>query len=184
VAQVQFSQWRVTQQAAIFRPNSFPSRPRGPSWTSRRSTRSGQSRPRRRFPPSTHAFASPLRRVELADRGSHIFSPPQREVVHGCAKFFGARAEEGSAMNGQTGLSAAIGELRPGRVQLVGAICASAHSFERPGPPRLGKAGRDLPRRTRGDGARHDQLTNAALSRAAGPARFFFDATGALISTK
>ena len=23
------------------------------------------------------AFASPLRRVELADRGSHIFSPPQ-----------------------------------------------------------------------------------------------------------
>ena len=87
-------------------------------------------------------------------------------------------------MNGQTGLSAAIGELRPGRVQLVGAICASAHSFERPGPPRLGKAGRDLPRRTRGDGARHDQLTNAALSRAAGPVRFFFDATGALISTK
>jgi hypothetical protein len=49
---------RTTQQAAIFRPNSFPSRPRGPSWTSRRSTRSGQSRPRRRFPPSMRAFAS------------------------------------------------------------------------------------------------------------------------------
>ena len=90
VAQVQVSQWRVTPQAAISRPNSFPSRPRAPSWTSRRTTRSGQSRPRRRFPLSMRAFASPLRRVELADRGSHIFSPPQREVVHKCAKFFGA----------------------------------------------------------------------------------------------
>src|SRR5262249_49787859 len=40
------------------------------------------------------AFASPLRRVELADRGSHIFSPPQCEAVHKCAKLFGARAEE------------------------------------------------------------------------------------------
>jgi len=70
------SQWRVIQQAAISRPNSFPSRPRGPSWTSRRPTRSAQSRPRRRFPPSMRAFASPLRRVELAKRGSHIFSPP------------------------------------------------------------------------------------------------------------
>src|SRR6516165_11156515 len=94
-----------TQQAAIFRPNSFPSRPRGPSWTSRRSTRSGQSRPQRRFPPSMRAFASPLCRGELADRGSHIFSPPQREVVHGCAKFFEATAEEGkrNGMNVQTG---------------------------------------------------------------------------------
>jgi hypothetical protein len=70
------SQWRVIQQAAISRPNSFPSRPRGPSWTSRRPTRSAQSRPRRRFPPSMRAFASPLRRVELAKRSSHIFSPP------------------------------------------------------------------------------------------------------------
>src|SRR4029453_17083461 len=32
------SQWRVTQLAAISRPNSFPRRPRGPSWTSRRPT--------------------------------------------------------------------------------------------------------------------------------------------------
>ena len=89
------SQWRVTQQAAISRPNSFPSRPRGPSWTSRRPTRSGQSRPPRRFPPSMRAFASPLRRVELVDSGLHFFSPPRCEVVHGCAKFFEARAEDG-----------------------------------------------------------------------------------------
>jgi hypothetical protein len=47
------------------------------------------------LPPSMRAFASPPRRVELADRGSHIFSPPQCEVVHTCAKFFEARAEEG-----------------------------------------------------------------------------------------
>jgi hypothetical protein len=67
---------RVSQQAAITRPK--PSRPpRGPSWTSRRPTTSGQSRPRRRFPPSQRAFASPLRRVELADRGfAHFFAAP------------------------------------------------------------------------------------------------------------
>ena len=76
VAQVQVSQWRVTQQAAISRPNSFPSRPRGPSWTSRRTTRSGQSRPRRRFPLPMRAFASPLRRVELADRARIFFRRP------------------------------------------------------------------------------------------------------------
>jgi hypothetical protein len=87
----QAAQWRVTQQAAISRPN--PNRPRGPSWTSRRPTRSGQSRPRRRFPPAMRAFASP--RVELADRGSHVFSPPRCEGVHRCAKFFEAKAEEG-----------------------------------------------------------------------------------------
>jgi len=52
-------------------------------------------------------------------------------------------------------------------------------SHKRPDPPRLGKAGRDLPRRTRGDGARHDQLTNAALGGGAGVLR-----RGALISTK
>jgi hypothetical protein len=39
------------------------------------------------------AFASPLCRVELADRSSHILSPPQYEVVHRCATFFEARAE-------------------------------------------------------------------------------------------
>jgi hypothetical protein len=70
------SQWRVTQQTAISRPNSFPSRPRGPSWTSRRPTRSGQSRPRWRFPSSMRAFASPLRRVELADRARTFFRRP------------------------------------------------------------------------------------------------------------
>ena len=37
----------------------------------------------------------PSTRVELADRASHIFSPPQCEVVHKCAKFFETRAEEG-----------------------------------------------------------------------------------------
>jgi hypothetical protein len=37
----------------------------------------------------------PSTRVELADRDSHIFSPPQCEVVHKCAKFFVAGAEEG-----------------------------------------------------------------------------------------
>src|SRR6516165_10007219 len=63
-----------TQQAAIFRPNSFPSGPRGPSWTSRRTTRSGQSRPRRRFPPSMRAFASPLRRVELVEELAYFFA--------------------------------------------------------------------------------------------------------------
>ena len=89
---LQVSQWRVTQQAAISRPNSFPSHPRGPSWTWRRTTRSGQSRPRLRFPLSMRAFASPHVALSLP-RGSHIFSPPQREVVHKCAKFFGARAE-------------------------------------------------------------------------------------------
>jgi hypothetical protein len=77
------------------RPNSFPSRPRGPIWTSRRPTRSGQSRLRRRFPPSMRAFAFPLRRVELGEIGLAYFSPPQCEVVHRCAKFFESRAEEG-----------------------------------------------------------------------------------------
>jgi len=38
------------------------------------------------------AFASPLRRVELAE-GLAYFRGPQREVVHKCAKFFGARAK-------------------------------------------------------------------------------------------
>jgi hypothetical protein len=33
---------------------------------------------------------------------------------------------------------------------------------KRPDPPGDNATGRDLPRRTRGDGARHDQLTNAA----------------------
>src|SRR5262249_12753297 len=69
---VQVSQWRVTQQAVLSRPNSVASRPRGPSWTLRRPTRSGQSRPRWRFPPSMRAFASPLCRVELAE-GARIF---------------------------------------------------------------------------------------------------------------
>jgi hypothetical protein len=41
------------------------------------------------------AFASPLCRVELADRGSHIFSPLQDDVVHRCATFFEARAGDG-----------------------------------------------------------------------------------------
>ena len=60
-------QWRVTQQAAI--SQSSPSRPpRGPSSTSRRPTRSGQSRPRCRL--SMQALASPLRRLEFADRAS------------------------------------------------------------------------------------------------------------------
>jgi hypothetical protein len=55
--------WRVTQQEAISRPK--PSRPPpGPSWTSRRPTRSGQSRPQRRFRPTRskrHVPVCPLR---------------------------------------------------------------------------------------------------------------------------
>jgi hypothetical protein len=39
-------------------------------------------------------------------------------------------------------------------------IRQGADRVKSPDPPRL--AGRDLPRRTRGDGARHDQLTNAS----------------------
>src|SRR5262249_43374703 len=66
------AQWRVTRQAAISRPNSFPSRPRGPSWTSRRPPRSGQSRPRRRFPPSMRAFASLYAALSLPI-GARIF---------------------------------------------------------------------------------------------------------------
>jgi len=46
--------------------------------------------------PTIHArICIPLRGVELADSGLHFFSPPRCEVVHGCAKFFEARAEEG-----------------------------------------------------------------------------------------
>jgi hypothetical protein len=40
------------------------------------------------------AFASLYAALSLPI-GLAYFSPPQREVVHGCAKFFEARAEEG-----------------------------------------------------------------------------------------
>ena len=42
------------------------------------------------------SICTPLRRVELAE-GSHIFSPPQCELVHRCPKFLHQRAEEGAA---------------------------------------------------------------------------------------
>jgi hypothetical protein len=64
---------RVTQQAAMSRPSSFPNRPPGPTWTSQQPTRSGQSRPQRPFPPSMRAFASPLRRVEIGEEGGRTF---------------------------------------------------------------------------------------------------------------
>ena len=64
-------------QAAISPPTSFQSRQRGPTWTSRRPTRSGQSRPRRRFR-SMRAIASPLRQLSLARLGLAYF-PPLRD---------------------------------------------------------------------------------------------------------
>src|SRR5262245_32757089 len=94
------SQWRVTQQAAIFRPNSFPSHPRGPSWTSRRTTRSGQSRPRRRFLPSMRAFASPYVRSCNFFRRTDVreFTDAQNFLKQG------PRKVKEIAMSGQTGL--------------------------------------------------------------------------------
>src|SRR2546430_2774134 len=59
-----------------------PRWPRGSTRTSLRSTRSGQSRPRRRYR-SLCAFVSPLRRrVELGGIGLPYFSAPPCEVVH------------------------------------------------------------------------------------------------------
>ena len=58
-----------------------------------------------------------------------------------------------------------------------------AQIAEAPRPPGTRNRRPGLATTHAGDGARHDQLTNAALSRAAGPG-FFSDAAGALISTK
>jgi hypothetical protein len=62
--------WRVTRQ--ISRPTSFLSRPRGPTWTSRRPTRSGQLRPRWRLRWMCYAFAFPSACVELGAIGARI----------------------------------------------------------------------------------------------------------------
>src|SRR5262249_21886745 len=100
------SQLRVTQQAAIFRPNSFPSRPRGPSWTSRRTTRSGQSRPRRRFLPSMRAFASPYVALSLPIVACTFFRRPDVREFTDAQNFLkqGPRKVKEIAMSGQTGL--------------------------------------------------------------------------------
>jgi hypothetical protein len=93
--------WRVTQQAAMSRPTSFPNRPPGPTWTSQRPTRSGQSRPPRY--PSIRAFASPLPRVELAKEGLAYFSHPLCEAVHRLERPLGHTPFGGGAPPSKTG---------------------------------------------------------------------------------
>src|SRR5215510_1074600 len=58
------------------RPTPFPRFAPEPTWTLRRPTRLGQPPPQRPFPPSMRAFASPLRRLTLAKRESHVFRRP------------------------------------------------------------------------------------------------------------
>ena len=95
--------WRVTRQ--ISRPTSFLSRPRGPTWTSRRPTRSGQLRPRWRLRWMCYACAFPSPALSLAKLDLAYFSAPQCEALHRCAKFFDARVEEGKKYGVDRGLS-------------------------------------------------------------------------------
>jgi hypothetical protein len=80
--------WRITQDAPISRPTSFLSRPRGPTWTSRRPTRSGRLRPRWRLRWMCYACAFPSACVELGEMGLAYLLPPQCEVVHRCCIIF------------------------------------------------------------------------------------------------
>lgn len=83
-------------QAAISPPTSFQSRQRGPTWTSRRPTRSGQSRPRRQFR-SMRAIA--FLYVSERGRGSHIFRDGNCEMR--CQKCVGT-IWAGCKFGGQT----------------------------------------------------------------------------------
>src|SRR5262245_42271767 len=77
---------RVTRR--ISRPTSFPSRLGGPTWTSRRPTRSGQLRPPWRLRWICYACAFPSPAFSLAKQGLAYSSSSQCEVVHRCGKIF------------------------------------------------------------------------------------------------
>jgi hypothetical protein len=90
--------WRITQDAPISRPTSFLSRPRGPTWTSRRPTRSGRLRSRWQLQWLRYACAFPSACVELGEIGLAYLRSPECEVVHRCATFFEARPRKAKKM--------------------------------------------------------------------------------------
>src|SRR5262245_4478917 len=96
---------RVTRR--ISRPTSFPSRLGGPTWTSRRPTRSGRLRPPWRLRWICYARAFPRLRSAWRNRGSHIFRRPNVRLFTDAAKFFDVRAEE-AKRNGNCHLGQAV----------------------------------------------------------------------------